>query len=70
MRTVLIDLPLKCRGYIYEDVATGEKCCILNARLNRESNVKTYKHELTHDSAGDLDKPINVDKNEAERHLV
>lgn len=60
MRTVLIDLPLKCRGYIYEDIATGDKCCVLNARLTHESNIKTYEHELWHDKNDDLHSDIDV----------
>ena len=60
MRTILVDLPLKCRGYIYEDIVTGDKVCVLNARLNHESNVKTYKHELRHDKNNDLNSNIDI----------
>lgn len=62
MRTVLIDLPLKCKGYIYEDCSTGEQCCVLNARLNHESNINTYKHELKHVKNGDLHCSEDVNK--------
>lgn len=60
MRTILLDLPLKCRGYIYEDRITGEKCCVLNARLSFESNKKTYQHELRHVVNNDLDSDADV----------
>lgn len=68
MRTILIDMPLKCRGYIYEDVVTGEKCCVLNARLTRESNKKTYKHELNHVVNDDLHNHDDVDDIEVRSH--
>ncbi len=54
MRTILIDLPPKCRGYIYEDIATGEQVCVLNARLTHEANQQTYEHEYSHVNNGDL----------------
>lgn len=68
MRTVLVDLPLKCRGYIYEDVATGDKCCVLNARLSNESNRKTYEHELRHDKNNDLDSNLDINTLENNAH--
>jgi len=60
LRTILIDLPLKCRGYIYEDMETGEKCCVLNARLTHEANLKAYEHELRHLKNNDLDSAVDI----------
>lgn len=60
MRTILVDLPLKCRGYIYEDIVTGDKVCVLNARLTHESNQHTYQHELRHDKNNDLHSDIDI----------
>ena len=68
MRTIVIDLPLKCRGYIYEDVATGEQCCVLNAKYNRETNVKTYKHECDHADHDDFRCCESINTIEIERH--
>lgn len=68
MRTILIDLPLKCRGYIYEDLETGEQCCVLNARLSYEANVKTYRHECEHARHGDFDRSEDINQIENERH--
>ena len=68
MRTILIDLPLKCRGYIYEDCATGERCCVLNARLNHETNVKSYQHELRHLKNNDLYCNEEIDEIETRCH--
>ena len=70
MRTILIDLPLKCRGYIYEDCATGERCCVLNARLNHETNVKSYEHELRHLENNDFYCCDSADEIEYNRHAT
>lgn len=43
-RTILYDLPHDVRGFVREDI-DGEAIFILNARLTRESNIKTYLHE-------------------------
>lgn len=67
MRTILLDLPLKCRGYIYEDVESGEKLCVLNSRLTYENNQKTYEHESRHLINEDFDsyEDINTIENRA-----
>lgn len=70
MRTILIDLPLKCRGYIYEDVETGEKVCVLNARLNHESNLKTYEHECRHMENNDFESQESINVIEARAHQI
>ena len=68
MRTILIDLPLKCRGYIYEDVASGYQCCVLNARLSHETNLRTYQHECDHADHDDFRSSEDVNKIEYVRH--
>jgi len=68
MRTILIDMPVKVRGYIYEDVATGEKVCVLNARLTHENNQKAYKHECCHLEHGDLDSDEDINTIENRAH--
>ena len=54
MRTVLLDLPCDCRGYVVDDGETGDPCIVLNARMNHETNVKSYEHELRHIKNDDL----------------
>lgn len=54
MRTILLNLPYDCRGYIINDPNTGEESCVLNARLSHEDNIKTYQHERRHVKNGDL----------------
>ena len=72
MRTYLIDLPCKCRGFLLRDPYTGEEGIVLNARLANEANKETYLHELYHKLVGDLDndEDINVIENRAHRMIV
>ena len=51
-----------------ESIETGEQCCVLNARLSHESNMKTYQHECEHARHGDLACCEDVNKIECERH--
>ena len=50
---VLVDLPTSIRGFCYHD-NDGEEYIILNARLTREQNRITYRHERRHIARGDL----------------
>ena len=49
----LENLPTTVRGYCYHD-EEGEAFVILNARLTREANRKTWLHERDHIRRGDL----------------
>lgn len=68
MRTILLNLPYDCRGYIIESTETGEACCVLNARLSYEQNLLTYIHELDHLKNDDLRSILNADTIENMRH--
>lgn len=68
MRTILKNLPLKCKGYIYRNLETDEDVCILNARLSREQNLKTYQHENLHALNGDIFCSEDVDSIEYRCH--
>lgn len=70
MRTILIDMPAKIRGYIYEDVATGEQVCVLNSRLTHEANQQTYEHECSHVTNGDLEIKEDIDVMELRAHQI
>ena len=54
MRTILLDLPIGCKGFIVENIENGEQCCVLNARYNHETNMKTYQHECNHAKRDDF----------------
>ena len=63
-------MPVKIRGYIYEDVATGERVCVLNARLTHEANQHTYEHECNHVINGDLDSGEDINIIEYRAHQI
>ena len=63
-------MPVKIRGYVYEDVATGERVCVLNARLTHEANQHTYEHECNHVANGDLGCNEDVDVIEYRAHQI
>lgn len=69
-RTILYDLPHDVRGFVREDI-DGEAIFILNARLTRESNMKTYLKTYLHEQEHyekDCGKNLCVDEIEAQRH--
>ena len=68
MQVYLYDLPVKCRGFILRDPYTDEESIIINARLTREANVKTYIHEIRHKLCGDLDSDEDINIIEARAH--
>lgn len=68
MRTILLDLPYDCRGYIIR--TTDEECCVLNARMTLEQNQKTYLHELKHLKNHDLDSSEDINTIETRAHAL
>lgn len=52
-QAVLVDLPTSIRGFCYHD-DDGEEYIVLNSRLPREVNLKTYEHERQHLAAGEM----------------
>lgn len=61
----LMDLPPRIKGFVVR--RNGEDVIILNSRLNREQNMKTYLHEKKHIENGDFEK-LNVDEIERDAH--
>ena len=55
-KALLVDLPTSVRGFCYHD-NDGEAFIVLNARLTREQNKKTYDHEQDHILHGDMYEP-------------
>lgn len=51
--TRIIDLPLGIRGYTSMD-ADGNYNIYINAKLSRQMQEKTYKHELSHINRDDF----------------
>lgn len=56
MEARLVDLPTSVRGFCYHD-EDGEAYIVLNARLTREQNQKTYLHEKEHVTNGHMFDP-------------
>ena len=46
-KVVLYPLPHKCKGFCHE-TEDGSQIVVLNSRLTRETNIKTYEHEISH----------------------
>jgi hypothetical protein len=61
----LMDLPPRIKGFVVR--RNGEDVIVLNSRLNREQNMKTYLHEKKHIENGDFEK-LNVDEIERDAH--
>ena len=50
---ILADLPTSVRGFVFLD-DEGEPVIVVNSRLTREQNRKTFRHERRHIRHGDL----------------
>lgn len=61
----LMDLPPRIKGFV--TMRGGEPVIVLNARLTREQNLKTYLHELRHLRNDDFEK-ADVDQIEHDAH--
>ena len=55
-RTIMADLPTSVRGFVFLD-ENGDPAIVLNARLTREQNRKTYRHEKRHIDRNELNEP-------------
>lgn len=68
MRTMLLRLPIGCKGYIIRDPYTDEETVVLNSRYTYEANIETYHHEAAHHCGGDFRSNVDADKIEFARH--
>lgn len=67
IRTVLLNLPHKIKGFIRKN-EDDEYVCVLNSRYSWETNRETILHELKHIDNGDLYKELTVNETELKRH--
>lgn len=51
---ILTDLPTSVRGFVFEG-EDGDPVIVVNARLTREANRKTYDHEKAHVDRGEME---------------
>ena len=52
-RVILQDLPTSVHGFVYQG-EDGDPVIVLNSRLNREQQQRTYCHEREHIRRGDM----------------
>lgn len=63
----LVDLPTTVKGFTREN-ADGTYSIVLNARMDAETRLKCYEHELDHIAHDDLRSGVSVGRIEAIRH--
>lgn len=51
---ILMNLPTSIRGFVFTD-ENGEPVVVVNSRLPREQNIRTYIHEQNHIRNGDME---------------
>lgn len=52
-QAILADLPTSVRGFVFLD-DEGEPMIVVNSRLTREQNRRTFRHEKKHIIKGQL----------------
>lgn len=55
-RVILQDLPTSVRGFVFQG-EDGDPVIVVNSRLTREANQKTYNHERLHIDRNELNEP-------------
>lgn len=55
-RVILQDLPTSVRGFVFQG-EDGEPVIVVNSRLTREQNQKTFRHEKNHIERNELNEP-------------
>ena len=55
-RVILQDLPTSVRGFVFQG-EDGEPVIVVNSRLTREQNIRTYDHERGHIRRNELNEP-------------
>lgn len=61
-RVILENMPTSIKGFVFKD-DDGAPVIVLNSRLSREQNRRTYEHERRHIDRGDM---FNEDYHEYE----
>ena len=59
-RVILQDLPTSVRGFVFQG-EDGEPVIVVNSRLTREQNRKTYDHERGHIRRGEMNDPNYIE---------
>ena len=59
-KAILVDLPTSVRGFVFTD-DNGDPRIVVNARLTREQNRRTWDHEKKHIARGDMNEPNYIE---------
>jgi hypothetical protein len=62
-KVILQDLPTSVRGFVFQG-EDGEPVIVVNSRLTREQNRKTYRHERKHIKKNELNDPTYIEYKE------
>ena len=60
---ILQDLPTSVRGFVFQD-EDGEPVIVVNSRLTREQNIRTFDHEQNHIRRNELNEPTYIEYRE------
>ena len=60
---ILQDLPTSVRGFVFQG-EDGEPVIVVNSRLTREQNIRTFDHEQGHIRRTELNDPTYIEYKE------
>ena len=60
---ILQDLPTSVRGFVFQG-EDGEPVIVVNSRLTREQNIRTFDHEQSHIRRNELNEPTYIEYRE------
>ena len=60
VNVILQDLPTSVRGFVYTN-EDGEPTIVINSRLSREQNLRTYCHEQNHIDRNEMYEPAYIE---------
>ena len=60
INTILVDMPSRIRAYTVANKDLSYTI-VINSRLNHETQMKAYQHELNHIQNGDYEKKCSSD---------
>ena len=60
---ILQDLPTSVRGFVFQG-EDGEPVIVVNSRLTREQNIRTFDHEQNHIRRNELNEPTYIEYRE------
>ena len=60
---ILQDLPTSVRGFVFQG-EDGEPVIVVNSRLTREQNIRTFDHEQNHILRNELNEPTYIEYRE------